>query len=75
VRYTDDVAVVAFLSLACTPMPFLFYKYGAKLRQNSKYTPSGPDEIMEPIPSCPIQNDEEKALGNLSEEERNVTRS
>lgn len=33
--------LVAFLSLACTPMPFLFFRYGAVLRRNSKYAPSG----------------------------------
>lgn len=36
--------VVAFLSLACAPMPFLFYRYGAFLRRHSKYAPSGPQE-------------------------------
>lgn len=34
--------MVAFLSLACAPMPFLFYKYGARLRKHSKYAPSSP---------------------------------
>jgi hypothetical protein len=36
----DPNLVVAFLSLACAPMPFIFYKYGARLRQNSSYAPS-----------------------------------
>ncbi|TXT09008.1 hypothetical protein VHUM_02482 [Vanrija humicola] len=34
--------LVAFLSLSCTPMPFLFHRYGAILRRNSKYAPSKP---------------------------------
>lgn len=33
--------LIAFLSLACTPMPFLFMRYGSYLRRNSKYAPSG----------------------------------
>ncbi|KAL1411387.1 hypothetical protein Q8F55_002343 [Vanrija albida] len=36
--------LVAFLSLMCTPMPFLFHRYGAVLRRNSKYAPSGPQD-------------------------------
>ncbi|WVF71132.1 hypothetical protein IAT40_005929 [Kwoniella sp. CBS 6097] len=34
--------LVAFLSLICAPMPFLFYKYGPYLRRKSRYAPSGP---------------------------------
>lgn len=30
-------SVPAFLALACVPFPFLFYKYGAKVRVNCKY--------------------------------------
>lgn len=30
-------SVPAFLALACVPFPFLFYKYGAKIRVNCKY--------------------------------------
>ena len=29
--------VPAFLSLACVPFPFLFYKYGSRIRKKSKY--------------------------------------
>jgi hypothetical protein len=29
--------LVAFLALACTPMPFLFYKFGGRIRANCKY--------------------------------------
>lgn len=39
--------LVAFLSLACTPMPFLFMKYGSYLRRNSRYAPSGRDTVEE----------------------------
>ncbi|KAE8539173.1 hypothetical protein D1P53_004263 [Cryptococcus gattii VGV] len=34
--------LVAFLSLACAAMPFLFYRYGSYLRRKSKYAPSVP---------------------------------
>ena len=30
-------SVPAFLALVCTPFPFLFYKYGATIRQKCKY--------------------------------------
>jgi hypothetical protein len=39
--------LIAFLSLACTPMPFLFMRYGSYLRRNSKYAPSGSKEEKE----------------------------
>lgn len=39
--------LIAFLSLACTPMPFLFMRYGSYLRRNSKYAPSGDKEEKE----------------------------
>ncbi|CAF3457713.1 unnamed protein product, partial [Fusarium graminearum] len=31
-------SVPAFLSLACLPMPFIFYKYGPAIRQRCKYS-------------------------------------
>ncbi|OCF31946.1 multidrug transporter [Kwoniella heveanensis BCC8398] len=34
--------LVAFLSLICAPMPFLFYRYGPYLRRKSRYAPSVP---------------------------------
>jgi MFS family permease len=30
-------SVPAFMALACTPLPFLFYRYGAKIRERCKY--------------------------------------
>lgn len=33
----DPFSVLAFLSLACAPIPFLFYRYGHILRRKSKY--------------------------------------
>ncbi|WVR06765.1 hypothetical protein IAU60_003800 [Kwoniella sp. DSM 27419] len=45
--------LVAFLALACSPMPFLFYKYGPLLRRKSRYAPSTPleDEVVDPSPA------------------------
>lgn len=44
--------VLAFISLACCGIPFLFWKFGAKIRQRSKYafsesmeTANGPDDV------------------------------
>ena len=30
-------SIPAFLVLGCTPFPFLFYKYGARIRSSCKY--------------------------------------
>jgi len=30
-------SIPAFLALACTPFPFLFYKFGEKIRKRCKY--------------------------------------
>lgn len=35
---------LAFLSLACCAIPFLFWTYGARIRAKSKYAYSGDDE-------------------------------
>ncbi|KAL1837706.1 hypothetical protein VTJ49DRAFT_3503 [Mycothermus thermophilus] len=35
---------LAFLSLACCAIPFLFWKYGARIRKRSKYAYGGDDE-------------------------------
>ncbi|KAH6675358.1 major facilitator superfamily domain-containing protein [Plectosphaerella plurivora] len=36
--------LLAFLGLACCVIPFLFWKFGAKIRERSKYAYSGDDE-------------------------------
>jgi len=36
--------LLAFIGLACCGIPFLFWKYGAKIRQRSKYAYGGDDE-------------------------------
>jgi MFS family permease len=37
-------SLLAFLSLACCAIPFLFWKYGARIRSRSKYAYAGEDE-------------------------------
>ena len=32
-------SVPAFLALACLPMPFILYKYGASIRKRSRFAP------------------------------------
>jgi hypothetical protein len=32
--------VIAFLALICTPLPFVFFKYGPHLRRKSRYANS-----------------------------------
>lgn len=36
--------LLAFLSLACCGIPFLFWRYGAKIRERSKYAYTGDEE-------------------------------
>ncbi|RDL32618.1 putative multidrug resistance protein [Venustampulla echinocandica] len=37
-------SLLAFISLACCAIPFVFYFYGARIRKRSKYAYSGDDE-------------------------------
>ncbi|KDQ54292.1 hypothetical protein JAAARDRAFT_38450 [Jaapia argillacea MUCL 33604] len=38
--------LVAFLALICVPLPFLFFRYGAKIRKLSKHAPEDLHTIM-----------------------------
>jgi hypothetical protein len=42
--------VFAFLALVCTPMPFLFYRYGPAIRARSKFSVSPPTSSGNPVP-------------------------
>ncbi|KAK9251603.1 major facilitator superfamily domain-containing protein [Lipomyces tetrasporus] len=42
--YTWASALLAFLCLACTPFPFLFYKFGPYLRKRSRFAWTNQDE-------------------------------
>lgn len=39
--------LMAFISLACCVIPFLFYIYGARIRQKSKYAYSPPNQVAD----------------------------
>nr|AOR51708.1 MFS general substrate transporter [Phaffia rhodozyma] len=39
---TWALSLLGFLALACAPMPFLFFKYGARIRALSKHVPEPP---------------------------------
>ena len=40
-------SIPAFLALACVPFPFLFYKYGPKIRRNCKYAREAAETMAE----------------------------
>ncbi|KAF4343106.1 multidrug resistance [Fusarium beomiforme] len=46
-RLNDQWAstLLAFISLACCAIPFLFWKYGAKIRERSKYAYAGDESV------------------------------
>lgn len=37
--------LLAFISLACCAIPYIFYFYGARIRKHSKYAYSGDDTL------------------------------
>lgn len=42
--YEWSGSLLAFISLACCAIPFLFYIFGARIRQRSRFAYSGDDE-------------------------------
>jgi hypothetical protein len=49
-------SIPAFLALACTPFPFLFYRYGEPIRLRCKYAARAA-EIMSEMKQAERQND------------------
>ncbi|KAK9466862.1 major facilitator superfamily domain-containing protein [Lipomyces arxii] len=47
--YAWASALLAFLCLACTPFPFLFYKFGERLRSRSRFAWSVPPPQQPPL--------------------------
>ena len=43
--------LLAFVALACAPMPFLFYKYGPVIRAKSRFAPTGSSAPTAPSPA------------------------
>ena len=58
-------AVIAFLALICTPLPFLFYKYGPYLRRKSNYAPSQPLEKTLTTSTDGEKDEEATIIGGL----------
>ncbi|MCJ1407457.1 MFS siderochrome iron transporter 1 [Ptychographa xylographoides] len=54
--------IPAFLALMCVPFPFLFYKYGARIRRKCKFAREAEDTMAR------IMKDKEKDDGEESEE-------
>lgn len=55
--------LLAFVALACAPMPFLFYKYGPAIRAKSRFAPTGPSAPTAPTaPTAPSPAEEEKKV-------------
>lgn len=53
-------SLLGFIGLACCGIPFFFWKYGARIRQRSKYAYGGDDEELPPAGG---PNDVEKNKG------------
>lgn len=60
-------SIPAFLSVLCMPLPFLFYKYGASIRQRCKYAAES-DQYMQKLREHTI----EKRKGVPSGQESNI---
>ncbi|EME50399.1 hypothetical protein DOTSEDRAFT_69055 [Dothistroma septosporum NZE10] len=60
-------SIPAFLALACVPFPFLFYKYGAGIRERCKYAAQS-DKFMREMQKQNEDNDDDE-----SEEESHPT--
>lgn len=55
-------SIPAFLSVACIPFPFLFYKYGEKLRNKGKYAAEAAVALQKLLAqqSGPVNNEAEQ---------------
>ncbi|CAF1255392.1 unnamed protein product [Adineta steineri] len=50
--------IPAFLALVCVPFPFLFYKYGAKIRQRCKYAAEAEEKKEKPTKTNSNENEQ-----------------
>ncbi|PKS08508.1 hypothetical protein jhhlp_004893 [Lomentospora prolificans] len=55
-------SLVAFISLACCAIPFAFFKFGARIREWSKYAYVGDDDVVESGPSDIEKNTENRNI-------------
>lgn len=61
-------SVPAFLALACAPMPFVFYRYGERIRMNCKYAAQA-HEAMEQLRLSRRKTNDLAALGDGDSQE------
>ncbi|KAF4549545.1 MFS-type transporter-like protein 27 [Elsinoe fawcettii] len=59
-------SIPAFLALACVPFPFLFYKYGAKIRERCTYAA----QAMQFLKRLQQQKDEGDSTEDIDEKEQ-----
>lgn len=61
-------SIPAFLALACMPFPFLFYKYGEKIRLKCKYSAEASQILQKMMAKQqPVQEDEAVTEGEEGE--------
>src|ERR1700712_1511981 len=53
-------SIPAFLALACVPFPFLFYKYGARIRAKCKYSAESARFLKSLRENAPDQHEEDE---------------
>ncbi|KAJ3556051.1 hypothetical protein NM688_g2239 [Phlebia brevispora] len=66
--------VFAFLSVTCTPLPFLFFRYGPWIRSKSRFA-SGHDRIgilARAVSPSATLHDKEKGIPNADEKEKTM---
>jgi multidrug resistance protein len=61
-------SVPAFLALACAPMPFVFYKYGERIRMKCKYAAQAHDAMEQLRLSRKKTNDQAEGVDGGQEE-------
>ncbi len=59
-------SLLAFISLACCGIPFLFYFYGAEIRKRSRFAYSGDDEETGKTTGPATQDELERAMTYMS---------
>ncbi|TFB04787.1 hypothetical protein CCMA1212_002927 [Trichoderma ghanense] len=62
-------SIPAFLALACVPFPFLFWKYGAKIRARCQYAAEAA-EVLARIRAKNVRVTEDEAAAEVAEHEK-----
>lgn len=62
-------SIPAFLALACVPFPFLFYKYGDRIRAKCEYA-SEASNVLEKIMSQHVNVTEDDAMVEAAQLEK-----